>query len=324
MVERFVSRRKSDWDRLEKLVSLGKGKRIGALSAEEIVEMGYLYRRAVADLAVARRDFPAERVAMYLNQLVARAHAAVYRAEAGEWRAIVAFFTQGFPLIFRETLAFTGAAFLVFTLAAAAGFSAVLLVPDSATYLVPEPLAASIRERRMWTEEVGLPAQLMASVIMTNNIQVTLLAFAGGVLFGVATFYVLLVNGLMLGSIAGMCQVYGLSLRLWSFVAPHGFIELTVIFIAGGAGLRLGYALVHPGFQTRRESLTLAARQAVKVLFGCVPLLVIAGTIEGFVSPSALLPEVKLAVGAISGLLLYSYLLLAGRKVPHETGGLMS
>jgi len=278
------------------------------------MELAYLYRRAAADLAIARRDFPGDRLALYLNQLVARAHAVVYRSEAGEWRGIITFFRQGFPALFRETLPFTAAAFFVFILAGAAGFFAVLLAPDSATYLVPSQVVASVREQRMWTEEVPLPPQLLASLIMTNNIRVVLFAFAGGVLFGVATFFVLASNGLVFGAIAGLCQAYGLSLRLWSFVVPHGFIELTVIFIAGGAGLRLGYALLHPGLYPRRESLILASRQVVKLLFGCVPLLVVAGAIEGFISSSTLLPEAKLAVGAASGVLLYCYFLLAGRK----------
>ena len=314
MLERFVSRRKGDWERLERLIALGQASPAGAPSAEEIMELAYLYRRAAADLAIARRDFPGDRLALYLNQLVARAHAVVYRSEAGEWRGIITFFRQGFPALFRETLPFTAAAFFVFILAGAAGFFAVLLAPDSATYLVPSQVVASVREQRMWTEEVPLPPQLLASLIMTNNIRVVLFAFAGGVLFGVATFFVLASNGLVFGAIAGLCQAYGLSLRLWSFVVPHGFIELTVIFIAGGAGLRLGYALLHPGLYPRRESLILASRQVVKLLFGCVPLLVVAGAIEGFISSSTLLPEAKLAVGAASGVLLYCYFLLAGRK----------
>lgn len=314
VAEQFLSRRKDDWERLEKLVALSRDKRVGALSAEEIVELGYLYRRAAADLAVARRDFPNDRVSVYLNQLLARAHAVVYRSEAGEWRGVLTFFRQGFPALFRQTLPFTASAFFIFALAAAAGFFAVLLVPESGAYLVPDLVTSSVKEQRMWTEENLLPSQLLASVIMTNNIRVALLAFAGGVLFGLATFFVLAYNGLIIGAVAGACQAYGLSLRLWSFVAPHGVIELTVIFIAGGAGLRLGYALLKPGLLSRRESLIVAARQVVRLLFGCVPLLVIAGTIEGFISPSSLLPAAKIAVGLATGVVLYGYLFLAGRK----------
>ncbi len=320
MLDRFVSQRQEEWERLERLVALSKTRQIGALSSEEILEMGYLYRRASADLSVARRDFPNDRLALYLNQLVARAHAVVYRSEAGEWRGVKAFFRYGFPALFRETLSFTGAAFVIFLLAALAGFSAVLLAPDSIPYLVPADIVATVKENRMWTEGLQPPSQLLASLIMTNNIRVTLMALAGGVTFGVVTLYAMIANGLHIGSIAGICQTYGLSLRLWSFVAPHGFIELTVIFVAGGAGLRLGHSLLLPGLQSRRESLVLASRKVMRLLFGCVPLLVIAGTIEGFISPSTLLPEAKIAIGIVTAILLYSYLFLSGRKTGRRVG----
>jgi uncharacterized membrane protein SpoIIM required for sporulation len=157
----------------------------------------------------------------------------------------------------------------------------------------------------------------MASFIMTNNLQVAFLAFAGGTLFGLGTALVLVWNGLSIGAVAGLASLYGLGPELADFVAAHGGIELSVIFIAGGAGLRLGHALLRPGLLPRRQALTGAARRAVRLLFGCVPLLVVAGTIEGFLSPSPLPTGLKLAVGAGSTAVLYAYLLLAGRS-PHR------
>lgn len=314
MVDRFVSRRRADWERLESLIRLGGGRRVGALSAQEIVELGYLYRRAAADLAVARRDYPGDRVALYLNQLVGRAHAVVYRSEAGEWRKVTSFYRRGFPALVRETLPFTGIAFLLFSLAAMFGFLAILLFPDDFAYLIPDNVASAVAEKRMWTDDSPVPPQIMSSLIMTNNIRVALLAFAGGVLFGAPTFFVLAYNGLLIGAVAGVCQANGLSLGLWSFVAPHGFIELTVIFIVGGSGLHLGYALLRPGLHTRLESLRVAAHKVVRLIFGCLPLLVVAGIVEGFVSPSSLPPLAKIAIGVCIAVLLYSYLFLAGRQ----------
>jgi uncharacterized membrane protein SpoIIM required for sporulation len=149
---------------------------------------------------------------------------------------------------------------------------------------------------------------------MTNNIQVTFIAFAGGITFGLFTLYVLFMNGILLGSVAGVSHLYDFSDNLWGFVAAHGVVELSVIFIAGGAGLQLGWSILRPGLLTRRAALVVAARRAVQLLFGCVPLLVLAGLIEGFVSPSDVLPLwFKLFVSFSSGVLLYSYLLLAGR-----------
>ena len=314
MVDQFVSPRKGEWQRLEQLLARARRKQMAALSADEIMEMGYLYRRAVADLAIARRDLPHDRVCLYLNQLVARAHGIVYRSEASDWRRILNFFRRGFPALFRETLPYTALAFAVFMLAALAAFLAVQFVPASIPYLVPADILSTVKQQQMWTENIPLPSSLLAGVIMANNIQVALLAFGGGAFFGLLTFYIMLTNGLSIGAIGSICATYGLSMRLWSFVAPHGVIELTVIFIAGGCGLRIGHALLRPGLHTRMDALRQAAHQVVRLLFGCVPLLVIAGTIEGFISPSALPPVAKLAVGALSAVLLYSYLFLAGRK----------
>jgi uncharacterized membrane protein SpoIIM required for sporulation len=108
---------------------------------------------------------------------------------------------------------------------------------------------------------------------------------------------------------------YGVGFELWSFVIGHGVIELSVIFIAGGAGLMLGWAVIHPGLLRRRDALAIAARKAVRLVIGCVPLLVRAGLIEGLISPAESIPwAAKWVLGLGSGLLLYSYLLLAGRK----------
>jgi uncharacterized membrane protein SpoIIM required for sporulation len=149
---------------------------------------------------------------------------------------------------------------------------------------------------------------------MTNNIRVSFLAFAGGVLLGLLTVYVLIVNGLQIGGILGLCAQFGLADELLTFVVGHGVIELSVIFVAGGSGLQLGWALLRPGPYRRRDALVRAGRRAVRLVAGCVPLLIIAGLIEGFISPSALPATLKANVGLISGVLLYTYWLKAGKS----------
>ena len=149
---------------------------------------------------------------------------------------------------------------------------------------------------------------------MRNNIQVSFLAFGVGILGGVFTLWVLALNGLILGGITGLTASYGLGFDLWTFVIGHGVVELSVIMMAGGAGLSLGWAVLRPGMQRRRDALTHAARRALPLIAGAVPLLVIAGLIEGFISPADHIPVmVKWAVGIGSGILLYLYLLLSGR-----------
>ena len=156
----------------------------------------------------------------------------------------------------------------------------------------------------------------MATLIFTNNIQVAFLAFAGGVLCGLGTMYVLVSNGLVLGGVLGAAQFYGVAPPVWSFISPHGYLELTCIVIAGAAGLMLGNALLRPGLRLRREALARASRRAVELVVGAAPVLVLAGLIEGFISPSELVIPVKLAFGPAAGIGLYALLLSIGRNKP--------
>jgi uncharacterized membrane protein SpoIIM required for sporulation len=133
-------------------------------------------------------------------------------------------------------------------------------------------------------------------------------------LLGLYALYLLIFNGLMLGTTAGLSAFYGFSSRLWSFIAPHAPLELSVIFFSGGAGLQMGYAILHPGLLTRCAALREAAERAVVIMIGCVPLLAIAGTIEAFISPSDLPLLIKLLVSGVTGVALYAYLIGVGRQ----------
>ena len=174
---------------------------------------------------------------------------------------------------------------------------------------------AQIEQGELWTDIPVDERPYASSFIMTNNIQVSFLAFAGGVTGGLLTVYVLLFNGLLLGGITGLTAHYGIGLGLWTFVIGHGVLELSAIFITGGAGLMMGWAMLNPGLLRRRDALMLAARKAVLLVLGCIPVLITAGVIEGFLSPNAAIPwPVKWTVGVLSGLLFYGYLWLAARR----------
>ncbi|MEN9934959.1 MAG: hypothetical protein RLZZ387_1538 [Chloroflexota bacterium] len=316
LAEDFIQQKRASWERLTAILDRARLGGVAALSAEEIHELGQLYRGATADLAVARRDYAGHRVAEYLNGLVGRAHGVVYQSPAVRGQGIGLFFSQTFPRAFRATWPYTLASFLMFLLPAAGAFATAYTDPTAGAALVPgaEAVIQDIRDQREWWRSINDEGRAASSsLIMTNNIRVAILAFAGGVLLGLLTFYVLMQNGLLLGVVAGAAHAYGFSGKLWGFVAAHGVIELSVIFIAGGAGLQLGWAIVRPGLLTRRASLVVAARRAMHLLVGCAVLLVVAGAIEGFISPSDLPPAAKYAVALASGVLLYGYLLLAGR-----------
>jgi uncharacterized membrane protein SpoIIM required for sporulation len=192
------------------------------------------------------------------------------------------------------------------------------LEPASAHWLLPPEFAKNvddIQRQDLWVHIPVNERPYASSFIMQNNIQVAIMAFGGGMLAGTFTVWAMVYNGLLLGAIMGLTMHYGVGLEMWSFVIGHGVIELTVICMAGGSGLMLGWAIIQPGLLRRRDALAQAGQRAVKIVIGCIPLLVVAGTIEGFISPAESIPwPFKFALGLTTGVILYSYLALAGRE----------
>lgn len=321
--EHFYESRRAEWQALSRLLDRSQ-KTPRQLSPDEIQELSRLYRAATADLALAQRDFPRHRVTLYLNQLVARGHAMIYQGEPLALNRVRRFVGVGFPRTFRHAAPFILASALLFIVPALLAGLLAGWNPEAARWLLPpevQELIPLIEDQELWTNIEVEDRPYASSFIMTNNIRVSFLAFGGGMLLGLLTVYIMMMNGLILGGLTGLTAHYGVGFELWTFVIGHGVVELSVIFIAGGAGLALGWAILQPGLLRRRDALALAARQAVRLIVGCVPLLVLAGIIEGFISPNESLPwPVKWAVGLGTGLLLYSYLLLAGRERADSAG----
>ena len=315
--DEFYQSRRKEWELLSNLVERAQSD-VGRLSTREVEQLASLYRAASSDLALGKRDFPRHKVTQYLNQLVARTHAILYQGEPLAIKRIVDFALRGFPRLFRQTFIFTFAAFLMFIIPAlAAGFS-IGRAPASAQWLLPaevQDLIPIVEDKELWIDIPIEERPFTSAFIMQNNIRVSILAFGSGLTAGVLTFWVLVQNGLILGGLLGLTAYYGIGFELATFVIGHGVIELSVIFMAGGSGLMLGWAILRPGLMRRRDALAQAARTSVRLLIGAVPMLIVAGTIEGFISPSESIPwPVKWAVGIGTGILLYSYLFLAGRE----------
>lgn len=305
MSAEFIKKKQDSWNELEELLNNSRN-----ASAQQLNRLGYLYRRVTSDLAVARRDFPQDRCVIYLNGLASRAHSRVYQTSPFKRGSFLQFLRFGFPTLFRENIYFIMASFLMFTIAFACAYISALRSPEFAESLVPESYVSHIKElgEKSWNDISFESRNIFAAYVMTNNIQVAFKAFAWGMMFMVGTVYILVFNGLYLGAISGLCYVNGIGIQLLSFVSSHGYIELTTIFIAGGAGMKLGYSLIAPTTISRKQTLVNAAKVAIKLLGGCVVLLVIAGLIEGFVSPSKLSNLTKISFGVFTGFLLFAYL----------------
>lgn len=288
-----------------------------SLGRDELRELGLLYRQTATDLSAVRGDSSSVQQARYLNQLLGRAHNAIYAGQKKTVGGVVRFFRDEYPRIFRQFLPYTLTATAIFAVGALAGMFITLSNPDFMREFLGPSMISTIEKHKMWTDSIVSVKPQESSFIMTNNMTVSFGAFAGGITAGLLTVYLLFFNGVMLGVIGVACGLNQMSIPLWSFVAPHGVLELPAIFIAGGAGFRVAQALLFPGPLSRRDSLAVGGTEAVQLLVGVIPMLIVAGTIEGFFSPSSVPAVLKflLAAAIFSMFVLY---LARGARIGRE------
>jgi uncharacterized membrane protein SpoIIM required for sporulation len=312
--DRFITQRKTAWQRLEDLLKLLDTASLGRLNKDEVRELGRIYRRTASDLAIARAESRDPRLVNYLNSLVIRAHGRIYRADAQGGKKIRLFFTRELPQTFRRTWRYTLLSFLVFTTFAVLSYVATHYDPEFSELVGVNPAFREtfIETKTPWWEDLNESNQEGASYIMANNILVTIYTFAFGALCGIGTLFYLAFNGANIASVLALTYRAGFGNDLVTFMVAHGVVELSCIFIAGGAGLLIGSAILMPGDLTRADALRTRGMEAVRLMMGVALLLVVAGIIEGFVSPAPIDPRIKYSVAAISGVALYGYLLFVG------------
>jgi Uncharacterized membrane protein len=315
-MNRFVNERKNNWQKLEGLLEILETSPLRGLPRAQVRELGELYRRAAADLAIARAESRDPKLISYLNSLVIRAHGEIYRAESQGAGLVWNFFAKDFPRAFRRTWRYTALSFALFTIFAVVSFALCYNDLNFADELGLGTLRFAAQDNHKWWESLNEANQIGSSAILTNNILVALRAFAFGAFFGIGTIYVLVFNGLHIGGILGVCYAVNPAFanELVTFMVGHGAIELSCIFIAGGAGLLIGYSMINPGDLTRTEALKKNGLEAIRLAVGCACFLVIAGIIEGFLSPSFLPAWIKYGTGIFTGIAMFSYLLLVGRE----------
>jgi uncharacterized membrane protein SpoIIM required for sporulation/uncharacterized RDD family membrane protein YckC len=320
VAHRFVARRRQAWDAFRTKTADLQRRGIGALNGEELVHFAGEYREIAADLARARTYGVDQRVVESLDRMVAMGHHMIYglhRVRRTSWREIL---LNQLPAAVVQARAYVIVACTLFAVPGVAGYSLIRERPDVAQQIMPAEMIARAEtgERRLgegigYAETPSTYLPLVASSIVANNVQVAFGVFAFGITAGVGTVLLLVFNGLFFGAVLGMFANYGLAAWILTFVAGHGVLELTAIFIAGGAGLLVARALIAPGDMLRRDALVVRGRLAIRLLGSAVCLLLLAGTIEGFLSASDAPAAVKLGVSAASVLLLALYI-EAGRR----------
>lgn len=326
----WLEKRKDHWIELERLLDQSQKYGLKSLTHSELQQLSLLYRQAAADLSALREDATAQHYARSLNLLLARAHNTIYSGQKSSPFSILHFYRYTYPQIFREHLSLITTAFLLFVAGAILGVLLSLTNPSFMHRFLGPAMMDSIQKHEMWTKSVVAVKPEASSRIMTNNMTVAFVAFAFGIVPGVGILFWLLsgrmvfpdtvtllfFNGMLMGVVGTACWIHGMSLQLWSFVAPHGVLELPAIFIAGGAGLKIAKGLLFPGRLPRRDSVARAGGEAVRLIVGTVPILIIAGTIEGFVSPSALPAMVKFIVAGVIAFFFFVYLFVPTKAKP--------
>jgi uncharacterized membrane protein SpoIIM required for sporulation len=293
----WIETRKPQWNRLQELLNQCGSQGIANLARAELREFGLLYRQVAADLSILQQDPTGAHYSRYLNQLLGRAHSIIYSGRKTSIRSIFSFFTTEWPALVwrrRTYLLVVGAVFAVCGLA---GALLTLQNPDFAMQVLGPAMIDSIERHEMWTHSIVAIRPLASSEIATNNLSVSFLTFAMGITAGIGTLWLIAFNGLLMGVVSAACGNHGMSLSLWSFVVGHGSLEIPAILLAGSAGLRLGTGLLFPGHLSRQESLRLAGTEAVKIELGTIPLLIVAGFVEGFISPTSIDTSLKVGLG---------------------------
>ncbi len=312
----FIARREPGWEALEALLVRADRGGLAALERDDVRELALRYRAVTADLAAARSRAYSQELRAYLNRLTARAYALVYTGSAQNgWTRIATFARETFPREIRRSGAIIAVTSALFVVAWIVAYVFVAIKPTNAYAFLPDG-AIPVITKSLHDSNFGFDrsqSAAVSSMIITNNIKVAMLAFAGGMTLGVLTLWEVLGNGLMVGGLGALFASKGFGTDFWATIAPHGVIELTSIQIASAAGLLLAQAIVAPGRMRRSDALKANARRAGVLMIGVAGLLVVAGTIEGFVTPQRT-PEVfRFGVGAVTAVALLAYLGLCGR-----------
>ena len=285
-----------------------------------------LYRALGRDLSIVRRTLPTSRMTRALAQSYARLHAVIYR-KPHNWRErLRSLFQDEIPQVVRELRGSIQLVALVFALTAGAGWWLINTYPELIGLVASEQMIDGVEVGKLWTDDIlnVAPSSVISVSILANNITVSIFAFVLGVFFGLGTFYIIAMNGFMLGSLFAFTHQHGMAGELLKFVLAHGLVELSVICIAGAAGMMLGESLIRPTHTTRRESFREAAGKTSKVLLLCALLLVVCGFIEGYLSPDPDFPMLNRAIvgfgfwivmlGALTGRLFGSHTLRRTRN----------
>jgi uncharacterized membrane protein SpoIIM required for sporulation len=306
-VDAYVAAHRGEWARLEVLVKQRH------LSGDEVDELVALYQRTTTHLSVVRSASPDPALVGRLTTLVSRARSAVTGGSSPAWRDAARFFAVTYPAALYRSSRWWVATGLAFVLVGLVVGVWVAHNPD-----VQATIAAPARVRQLVEHDFedyysSAPAGSFAAKVATNNAWVTALSLAFGVLL-LPVLWVLWQNALNVGIAGGLMAGAGRLDLFFGLILPHGLLELTCVFVASGAGLRLGWAWIDPGPRTRSQALAQEGQAAGALAIGLAVTLMVSGVLEAFVTPSPLPTWARVGIGALVWAAFLAYVFVLGRR----------
>ena len=294
------------------------------LAPAEVDELLRLHLVVSSQLSVARTHLGDADLTAALSRRVARSAAVVHGTRPRTWRAVVAGLTRSFPAAVWHARLPVAVSTLVFVASFTVMAVWLAVSPEAVEASAPEAVRQAYLEEDFEAYYSSEPGTAFAARVFTNNAAVGGLAFITGIAWGVPTLYVLVLNGINVGLAAGLFHAAGDAVTFWTLILPHGMLELTAVFIAGGAGLRLGWAVLAPGERTRTAALAEEGRRAVVIVLGLVVVFAVAGLLEGYVTAAPWPTWARVGTGAVVWAAVVGWIVMAGRRAAAEglTGAL--
>ena len=311
-IDAFVAVHTGEWSRLERL--LRRARRPSRLSGAEVDELVTLYQRVATHLSILQTRSPDPVLVARLSRLVANARAAVAGAHVPAWRAIGRFFASTFPVAVYRTRRWWVPTALVSVAAAFALGIWVDTHPEVQRSLLPPSDVRDLVNHEFADYYRAHPAHDFAARVWTNNVWVAAEVLVGGLTLGLLTIYSLLGNVVNVGVVGGYMAAAGKLGLFFGLISPHGILELTAVFVASGAGLRLGWTMIDPGPRRRADALAEEGRSTVVLALGLVVVLAVSGVIEAFVTPSGLPTWARITIGVAAEIVFLAYVWIVGRR----------
>lgn len=304
-IEQFIAKNSPLWTEFKNLTELIDKKGIKHLDSKQLKHYLYLFRQSSHQLAYARTHYPGNEVIPYINSLVANSHNHIYSVKKYDFSEVGSFFSFDLPYNIKKYKNYILIATAIFLFSFALSWLLVANNPQNAAYFMPKEMIEGVNWNMDASNQWDYP--VMSSYIMTNNISVAFKAFVLGITLGIGTFYILFSNGALLGALTGLVYHNGNPIGYWSLILPHGILELTAIFIAGGAGFMLARSILIPREYSRRHSIIKGAKEAISLMLGVIIFLIIAGIIEGFFTPINISPVYKLIFAGLTLIMIIAY-----------------